>query len=221
VLARASGRRGRPAADSAGRRGGPRHRPQAPQQGEHLLQERAALDFGDVLGHHLRSVGLAQDHDQQQPPAAEPVEIGERPGQPHRVTPGHDHVGAEFQPCGAGGGVAQADEGIEGAVEHPLGQPERIEPQPFKVIHEPGEVVERQVRLASTREPEADLHGHPSVAALWQDVDGGIIEGPPRANRWTAAMPRLVTRLWSSHGLPLRHTVNVASTADQPRMMVA
>jgi hypothetical protein len=70
--------------------------PQAPQQGDHLLQERAALGFVDVLGHHLRCVGLAQDHDQQQPPAAEPVQIGERTGQPNRVAPRHDQVGAEF-----------------------------------------------------------------------------------------------------------------------------
>ena len=154
--------------------------PQTPQQGEYLLQERAALGFGDMLGHHLRCIGLAQDHDQQQPPAAEPVQIGERTSQPHRVTPWHDHVRAEFQTFSSRGGVGQSDEGIEGAVEHQLGQPDRIEPQPFEVVHQLGEVVKRQVRLASTREPETDLHGHPSVAPLWQDVDDGV-ECPPRS----------------------------------------
>ena len=33
--------------------------PQAPQQGEHLLQERAAFGFADVLGQQLRGGGLA------------------------------------------------------------------------------------------------------------------------------------------------------------------
>ena len=140
--------------------------PQATQQGEHLLQERAALGFVDVLRQHLRCVGLAQDHDQQQPPAAEPVQIGEFTGQPHRVAPRHDQVRAEFQTLGACRGVGQPDEGIEGAIEHQLGQPERIEPQPFEVIDQPREVVERQVCLASTRESEPDLHGHTSVHAV-------------------------------------------------------
>jgi hypothetical protein len=190
--------------------------PQAPQQGEHLLQERAAFGFGDVLGHHFRGVGLAQHHDQQQAPAAEPVQIGERPGQPHRVAPRHDHVGAELQPCGAGSGVGQADEGIEGAVKHPLGQPEGIEPQPFEVVNQLGEVVERQVRLASTREPEPNLHGHPSLPPLGQNVDDGIGERPPHASRRTEARPRPVSRSWSSDGPPLHRTVNAAGDADPP-----
>ena len=87
-------------------------------------------------------------------------------GKPNRVAPGYNQVRAEFQTLSSGGGVGQSDEWIEGAVEHQLGQPDRIEPQPFEVINQLGEVVERQVRLASTREPEANLHGHPSVAPL-------------------------------------------------------
>jgi len=171
--------------------------PQATQQGDHLLQECAALGFGDVLGQHLRFAGLAQHHDQQQPPAAEPVQIGELAGQPSRVAPRHDQVRAEFQTLGACGSVGQSDEWIEGAVEHQLGQPDRIEPQPFEVINQLGEVVERQVCLASTREPEPDLHSHTSAAPLWQDVDGDLVERPP-----------------------LRHTVKAASAEDQPWTML-
>jgi hypothetical protein len=102
--------------------------PQAPQQGEYLLQEGTAFGLGDVLGQQLRGGRLAQDHDEQQPPPAEPIQIGECTGQAHRVAPRHDQVGPEFQPRGAGGGVGQGDEGIKGAVEHQLGEPEGIEP---------------------------------------------------------------------------------------------
>ncbi len=120
-----------------------------------------------MLSQQLHGGGLAQDHDEQQPPAAESIQVGEFPRQPHRVAPRHDQVGPEFQPRGACSGVRQADKGIEEAVEHMLGEPERIEPQPFEVIHQLWEGIECQVRLASTRKPEPDFHGPPSTASLW------------------------------------------------------
>ena len=116
-----------------------------------------------MLGQQLRGGGLAQDHDEQQPSAAEPIQVREFTRQPHRVAPRHAQVGTEFQTCRARGSVRQADEGIKGAVEHMLGEPERIEPQPFEVIHQLREGVERQVCLASTRKSEPDLHSPSSL----------------------------------------------------------
>jgi hypothetical protein len=59
------------------------------------------------------------------------------------------------------------------------------------------------------------------VAPFWQDVDDGLVEHPQRARpieprRGHGWSPAHGQRL----GSPLRHTINTASAADPPRVIV-
>ena len=115
-----------------------------------LVEPAGAVAGREALGEPLGRLVEPGDERQQQPPARQPVELGELAGQHVRVAAGRHEVGAELQPRHACGGERQTDERVEAAALERLGQPHRVEAEPVEVVEDRPEPFERGVRRSAT-----------------------------------------------------------------------